>query len=215
MVNSPHEGKDITMVDSPHEGKDITMVDSPHEGKDITMVDSPHEGKDITMVDSPHEGKDITMVDSPHEGKDITMVDSPHEGKDITMVDSPHEGKERDHMSRSPTKECQNSTHPICWRISKKESINPMFLAHHVMQRLLTFSLRASGAVHLTGSFVPSDFENTSRARPKSDTFATLSSDISTFRAAKSLQDHQLNITLKQKTEEVIGYLCTNFCDSR
>ena len=55
--------------------------------------------------------------------------------------------------------------------------------------RVLTFSLRASGAVHFTGSFIPSDFWRTSRVNPKSDTLAVLSSAISTFLAAKSLSD--------------------------
>ena len=51
----------------------------------------------------------------------------------------------------------------------------------------LTLPLSASGAVHFTGNFVPSCLESTSRVNPKSDTFATLSSAMSTFRAARSL----------------------------
>ena len=57
----------------------------------------------------------------------------------------------------------------------------------------LTFSLRASGAVHFTGSFIPSDFCSTSLVRPKSETLATFSSEISTFRAAKSLAFGEYN----------------------
>ena len=59
------------------------------------------------------------------------------------------------------------------------------------LYKSLTFSLRASGEVHFTGSFIPSDFCSTSLVRPKSDTFAMLSSDISTFRAARSLRDQR------------------------
>ena len=35
---------------------------------------------------------------------------------------SPLEDKGHVHMSRSPTRECQNSRHLTCWRISEKES---------------------------------------------------------------------------------------------
>lgn len=44
----------------------------------------------------------------------------------------------------------------------------------------------ASGAVHLIGSFPPSNVKFSSLAKPKSDTLATPSSDIRTFRAARS-----------------------------
>lgn len=49
-----------------------------------------------------------------------------------------------------------------------------------------TFSLRASGAVHLTGSLPVSWVLEASLVRPKSLTLATLSSDTSTLRAARS-----------------------------
>lgn len=50
-----------------------------------------------------------------------------------------------------------------------------------------TFSLRASGDVHFTGSLAVSCVEDASFVRPKSLTLAMLSSDTRTFRAAKSL----------------------------
>ena len=51
----------------------------------------------------------------------------------------------------------------------------------------LTFSLSASGEVHLTGSLAVSCMEEASLVRPKSLTLAMLSSDTSTLRAARSL----------------------------
>ena len=54
---------------------------------------------------------------------------------------------------------------------------------------LRTLFLRASGAVHLTGSFVTSDIDKTSLVRPKSEILAILlSSDKSTLCAARSLR---------------------------
>lgn len=52
---------------------------------------------------------------------------------------------------------------------------------------VLTPCLRASGAVHLIGSFPQSRLKFSSLASPKSATFATPASDISTLRAARSL----------------------------
>ena len=94
------------------------------------------------------------------------------------------------------------------------------------LYKSLTFSLRASGEVHFTGSFIPSDFCSTSLVRPKSDTFAMLSSDISTFRAARSLRDqrqkqHSLVTVVLTRTVFSLSlslnppYLCIKFCDSR
>lgn len=51
----------------------------------------------------------------------------------------------------------------------------------------LTSFLRASGAVHLTGSLTLSDTLESTFVRPKSLTLATLSSEIKMFRAARSL----------------------------
>lgn len=52
---------------------------------------------------------------------------------------------------------------------------------------IFTFCFKASGAVHLMGSFPPSREKFSSRAKPKSDTFAELSSATRTFLAARSL----------------------------
>lgn len=52
---------------------------------------------------------------------------------------------------------------------------------------VFTFCFKASGAVHLMGSLPPSREKFSSRARPKSDTLAELSSVTRTFRAARSL----------------------------
>ena len=57
-----------------------------------------------------------------------------------------------------------------------------------VLYNVLTLSLRASGAVHFTGSFVASDFDKISLVRPKSEILAIFPSDISTLCAARSLR---------------------------
>lgn len=50
-----------------------------------------------------------------------------------------------------------------------------------------TSFFRASGAVHLMGSLASSDIFESALVRPKSLTFAMMSSDTKTLRAAKSL----------------------------
>ena len=77
------------------------------------------------------------------------------------------------------------STVHVYYRVDRLEQEH----TQHASRGTLTFSLRASGEVHFTGSFIPSDFWRTSRVNPKSDTLAVLSSAISTFLAAKSLSD--------------------------
>jgi hypothetical protein len=56
----------------------------------------------------------------------------------------------------------------------------------HLHIFILTPPFSASGAVHLIGSLPTSWSEHSSRAKPKSETFATWVVDIKTFRAAKS-----------------------------
>ena len=88
------------------------------------------------------------------------------------------------HRNRSPTTVFQNFRHQICWRISIISHARDI----NGDEKYLTLSLRASGAVHFTGSFVTSDFDNISLIRPKSEILAILSSDISTICAARSLR---------------------------
>ncbi len=105
-------------------------------------------------------------------------------------IHSPHEGRVHVHKSRSPIARHQSSIRQIYSRISVcgwGERNNTHLYPHDSTLPTLTFSLSASGAVHLTGNLVPSVLKSTSRVSPKSDTLATLSSAMRTFRAAKSL----------------------------